>query len=499
MKSVNCLDQHFLLFMTLSITSSDPSKTKLDALVIATSEFGKNKEPWTRLGTGLAQVCKQLDPRHEFQGKAHEVLISSTFGQIATPLIALTGLGNSKDAGALQNCLAKAFRQLYKRKVASVGIVFASPSLPIELIAQAAEQGGYSFETYAAKPRTQVGFSKVLIFSKGAASTLKAGAIPSALTYARDLANQPANVFTPASFALEAQKLARNRKMRCEVWDAPRLKREGFGGILAVGQGSANPPRFIRIDYRGTSSQQAPYVIVGKAITFDTGGISIKPSDRMDEMKFDKCGGIAVLGIMNAISALKLPINVTGLITSAENMPSSTAYRPGDLVKTLSGKYVEVLNTDAEGRIVLADALTYAQRLKPKAIVDLATLTGACIICFGNECAAVLGNHQGLMDQLRRASERTGEKIWPMPLWPEYEEKVKSDIGYVKNTAGREGGTITAAAFLKAFVDEKFPWAHIDIAGTAWTSREEAHRAKGATGFGIRLVTEWLRHAAHSR
>jgi leucyl aminopeptidase len=189
---------------------------------------------------------------------------------------------------------------------------------------------------------------------------------------------------------------------------------------------------------------------------------------------------------------LKLPINVTGLISSAENMPSSTAYRPGDLVKSLSGKYIEIINTDAEGRVVLADALTYADQLKPKAIVDMATLTGACIICFGHECAAVLGNNQPLVDQLNAASEKTGEKIWQMPLWPEYQEKVKSDVGFVKNSTGREGGTITAACFLNSFVNPKTPWAHLDIAGTAWTSSEEGHRAKGATAFGVRLVVNWL-------
>jgi leucyl aminopeptidase len=481
--------------MTISTSLSDPSKTKLDALLVVSSTFERTSAPWTRLGTKLAKLCQEVDSRREFLGKQGQILISPTFKHIAAPLIAFVGLGDTTDALAQKNTLGKAIRQLQQRKVRSLGVCFTSKPPPAEILVHAAEEATYRFSSFTAKPQeSPQPLSALTLFSKTipSASLNRARAVAEALSYTRDLANQPPNLFNPQTLAAEAQKLARQRKLRCEVWDERRLKREGFGGILAVGQGSANPPRFVRLDYRGGRPNQAPYVIIGKAITFDTGGISIKPSDRMDEMKFDKCGGIAVLGIMNAISALRLPINVTGLISSAENMPSSKAYRPGDLIKTLSGKYIEVLNTDAEGRIVLADALTYSHRLKPRAVVDLATLTGACIICFGHDCAAVLGNQNALIEDLRAASERTGEKIWPMPIWPEYQDKVKSDIGFVKNTAGREGGTITAACFLNAFMDSNIPWAHLDIAGVAWTNKEEAHRAKGATAFGVRLVTDWL-------
>lgn len=486
--------------MNVITTPSDPSKAKLDAILIVTTKFSsESKSHWKKLPAALANLCVRADPQNSFKGKEGSLLLFPSLGQIPAAFIALVGLGDGKDEAAHLRYLGKAFRQLQVKRAVSIGVVTLQTKVSMEAIIYAAEEGSYRFTTFSPKSKEPIpALSKLTIFTKAVSekSIERSIRISEAVRYARNLANQPPNLFDPATLAAEAQKLARVRKIRCQVWDYTRLKREGFGGIVAVGQGSAKPPRFIRLDYQGSSKSQKPFVIVGKAITFDTGGISIKPSDKMDEMKFDKCGGIAVLGIMNAVAALKLPINVTGLISSAENMPSDTAYRPGDLVKTLSGKYVEVLNTDAEGRIVLADALTYAHQLNPKAIVDLATLTGACIVCFGHECAAVLGNQDGLVNQLRAAGGRTGEKIWPLPIWPEYQDKVLSDIGYVKNTAGREGGTITAACFLNAFVDSKIPWAHLDIAGMAWTSKEDPHRAKGATAFGVRLIVDWLQAQA---
>jgi leucyl aminopeptidase len=480
--------------MQIITSLTDPSKTKLDALLLVFPSFGSSA-PWKKLPPKIAEICKKANPRSEFSGKQGSHVILSTLGQIATPLLGLLGVGSATDTASLHRCLAKAVRQLHQRKIQTLGILTVQVRISPDILIQAVEEGSYYFNTFTPSAKEALPpLNKLFLFSPASSSSniARGKHLAEAMRYTRDLANQPPNFFHPATLATEAQRLAKRRKLRCQVWDQSRLKKDGFGGILAVGQGSAHPSRFLRLDYQGGKKTQKPYVIVGKAITFDTGGISIKPSDRMDEMKFDKCGGIAVLGILDAVAALRLPINVTGLISSAENMPSSTAYRPGDIVKTLSGKYIEVLNTDAEGRIVLADALTYAQRLKPKAIVDLATLTGACIICFGSECAAVLGNNEPLINELRQASKATTEKIWPLPLWSEYSEKVKSDIAYVKNTAGREGGTITAACFLSAFVDSKIPWAHLDIAGTAWTNKEEPHRCKGATAFGVRLVTQWL-------
>ena len=423
------------------------------------------------------------------------MLVGSTFGQITPATLALVGLGKREEPAAQQRFIGKAIRQLNKARAQSVGVLCHGTTVRHETIVHAAEEASYHFDTYSPDPKsTPPSLSQLVVFSPSRANWPLRPAIlvSQSVRYCRDLANQPPNLCTPSTLAAEARKLARRRGLRCRLWDSNQLKRDGFGGILAVGQGSATPPWFIRLDYRGGRANQPPYVVVGKAITFDTGGISIKPGDKMDEMKFDKCGGVAVLGILDAVAALRLRINVTGLISAAENMPSATAYRPGDLIKTLSGKYIEVLNTDAEGRVVLADALTYAQRLKPRAIVDLATLTGACVICFGHECAALLSNHDPLSEELQAASKRTGERVWPLPLWPEFQEKVKSDIASVKNTAGREGGAITGACFLNAFVEAEVSWAHLDIAGVAWTTKDDPHRAKGATAFGVRLVTDWL-------
>jgi leucyl aminopeptidase len=408
----------------------------------------------------------------------------------------LFGLGKIANlaAATLAARIGHGIKTALSRKRPSIAIFSDAKAVPPGLTVLATHHAAYHFDAY--KPKDDDNGKRqetVITIHDGRMALKEFNTIGEAISYAKNIANQPPNVITPAALAREAVELGRKFKLGVTVWDEARLRKEGFGGVLAVGDGSGNKPRFIRIDYKGGRKSAPPICVVGKAITFDSGGISIKPSDRMDEMKFDKCGGVAVLGIMRAVAALKLKHNIMGLISSAENLPSSTSYRPGDLVKNLSGKYIEVLNTDAEGRIVLSDALTYASRLKPRAIVDLATLTGACVVALGNEAAGLLGNSDRLIDQLRRAGERTGERAWPMPLYTEFCEKVKSDIGYVKNTAGREAGTSTAAAFLQAFVENGVPWAHLDIAGTAWTTKEEPHRAKGATGFGVALITEWLR------
>ncbi len=488
--------------MIISISNSNPSKAKLDTLLVVVSTERQSGLPWDGLPLPLPKICAEAAQSMGFSVKPGATAIFPTLGRLAARRIALAVLGQDEDVAARLRTLGKAFRLLHKWKAREIGLVFNGKPLPPELIAVCAEEASYDFTDFAPAPKSKpTPFSRLVLFGKPLPASLLRNAIhlASSVRYARGLANRPPNLFSPELLAGEARRLARRHGLRCRIWNERQLRREGFGGILAVGSGSAHPPRFIRLDYRGGPSRQPPRVVIGKAITFDTGGISIKPSDKMDEMKFDKCGGIAALGIMDAVATLRLPLNLTVLIPSAENMPSATAYRPGDLIKTLSGKYVEVLNTDAEGRIVLADALTYAQRLDPSSIVDLATLTGACLVCFGHEAAAVLGNQDALVEQLRAAAERTGQKIWPLPPWPEYQEKVKSDIAFVKNTAGREGGTITGACFLNAFVDAKIPWAHLDIAGMAWTSKEEPHRAKGATAFGVRLVTDWLRSTIKAR
>ena len=277
-----------------------------------------------------------------------------------------------------------------------------------------------------------------------------------------------------------------------KIWNEKDLKREGFGGILAVGGGSANPPRLIQIEYRGGGKKEAPLALVGKAVTFDTGGISIKPSAAMDEMKWDKMGGLAVLGLMLAAADLALPLNLVALIASAENMPGPDAYRPGDIIITRDGKTVEVLNTDAEGRIILADAISQARLAhKPSAILEFSTLTGAVIMALGHRRAGLFTKEAKLRDALVAAGKETGELVWPMPVDEEYKEAIISEVATVKNTSAREGSACASASFVKLWAED-VPFAHLDIAGTAWTTKPPAYLEGGATGFGVRLVLRAL-------
>lgn len=316
-----------------------------------------------------------------------------------------------------------------------------------------------------------------------------------AVFFSRDLANSPPNHINPGTLAHAAKSLESTNNITVQILDQSQIKEMGLNGIISVGKGSQNEPKVIIVNYNNSEKNEKPILLVGKAVTFDTGGISIKPSDRMDEMKFDKSGGCTVLGIMKAVGNLALPINVVAIIPAVENMPSGSSYRPGDIVHMYNGKTVEVLNTDAEGRMILADALSYGiSKYSPKYVIDFATLTGACIIALGTNVAGVIGNNDKLIQQLKVSAGSTGEKIWQLPLYEEFFDLIKSNVASMKNIGGRTGGTITAAAFLSNFV-ENIPWAHFDIAGTAWTqdgTAEKSYNPKGATGFGIRLILNFL-------
>jgi leucyl aminopeptidase len=304
----------------------------------------------------------------------------------------------------------------------------------------------------------------------------------------------PSNEATPSRMAQHARDLARAGGFSATVLGLEELEALGAGGILAVNRGSFEfePAQFAVLEYDGTGGRGgAPLVLVGKGITFDTGGISIKPAEGMEKMKYDKAGSVAVLGAFKAAAALELPVRVVGLCPWTENAPSGSAYRPGDVVTFLNGKTAEIVNTDAEGRVILADALAYATRYKPAAVIDLATLTGACTVALGNQAAGLMTNDAPLAARVKAAAELTGERVWELPLFDEYHEQIKSEIADIKNTGGREGGAITAAMFLKQFVD--YPWVHLDIAGMAWNEKDRPHVPKGATGFGVRLLVQLLR------
>ena len=354
----------------------------------------------------------------------------------------------------------------------------------------------YRFERFKTKKTPGLASLSTHVLARDAQTVKKAvaraQAMAETINVVREIGNLPGNLLYPATLAENATKIAHHYKLKIKVLDEKILTKRKFGGLLAVGQGSVRPPRLIVLEHRGGSKSEAPLVLVGKAITFDTGGISIKPAANMEEMIFDKCGGIAVLGAMAAIAALGVKRNVVGVIASAENMPGGNAYRPGDIITTYDGKHIEIVNTDAEGRVVLADAIAYARRdLKAAAIVDLATLTGACGVALGEYAAGFWSNEEKLKDHVLAAAKTAGERLWHMPMFEEYETQIKSDVALIKNSGGRLGGACTGAAFLKTFAEDT-PWAHLDIAFTGHREKDGVDLGRGATGFGIRTLVEFV-------
>ena len=318
----------------------------------------------------------------------------------------------------------------------------------------------------------------------------EAMAISSGVMTVRDLGNGPGNEVTPTRLANRAAEVAREIGVKCRIYDKKQIEKMKMGGLLAVNRGSAEEPRFVVLEYNPKGAKKT-VALVGKGITFDSGGISIKPSEKMEEMKFDMCGAAAVIGTIQAAAKLGIPHRIIGIIASTENLPSGSAYKPGDIIVTMSGKCVEVVNTDAEGRMILADALHYASTLKPDHIIDFATLTGACVVALGNEVSGVFSNDDELAQKLMESGLRVGERVWRLPEWDEYKDYIKSEWADMKNSGGRWGGAITAAVFLKEFVDCP-SWAHLDIAGTAWTEQETPREPKGATGVGVRVTIDFL-------
>ncbi|MGH7503018.1 MAG: leucyl aminopeptidase [Longimicrobiales bacterium] len=314
--------------------------------------------------------------------------------------------------------------------------------------------------------------------------------------YARALAIQPGNVVTPTYLAERAREIAERFDMKLTVLDRAAIEREGMKALLAVAQGTDEEPRFITLEYTGASTGEAPLVLIGKGVTFDSGGISLKPADRMEEMKYDMSGAAATLAAMHAIGELKLAANVIGIIPSTENLPSGRAVKPGDVIGSHLGKTIEVINTDAEGRLILADALSWAQRFKPAAVLDAATLTGAVVVALGQHAIGLMGNNDSLIEEIRAVGERVGTRCWPLPLWSEYREQIDSPVADIKNSAGRPAGTITAGWFLREFAGDS-PWAHLDVAGTAWKDEAAPYLRKGPTGVPTRIFIEWVRSRAH--
>lgn len=471
-----------------------------DAVCIFATESPSHAYSVNGLGSDLVLAIK----RAVRDGSAKENAVTSidTFGKIRATRIIISGLGKKSkiNSDTLRNAAGRAAAKSQSVGARKIAItvpsgVSSSDAKAASQIVEGARLALYTFERFG-KPKSSSTISLgILHHTTAVAAAIKtSSAIAEAVVFARDLANMPPNECTPASLARTARTL--NRRITCKVMTKSELARRGFGGITAVGSASKNEPRLIVMEYKGAGRSRRPVLLVGKAVTFDTGGISLKPGERMDEMKFDKCGGCAVLGVMKAVSQLGIRDNVVGIVPAVENMPGGGAYRPGDIVKLYSKKTTEILNTDAEGRLILADALSYGESVyTPRAIIDMATLTGACIVALGASTAGLISTDDKLAKSLEQASMRTGEHVWRLPINDDYMKMIDSKIADMKNMGiGRTAGTITAAAFLRNAINDT-PWAHIDIAGPAWTQTgtvARSYNSGGATGFGVRLVTEFL-------
>lgn len=434
--------------------------------------------------------------KKEFEGKEGQTTLIHTQGKIGAERILLVGLGKREKitmekvrrAGGVSFSVLKNLHinnaALSLRSFESIGMS------PIPYL-----EGGllslYVFKRY--KEEEETSLKSFMLLTKQQSDLIDSvrwiEKIAGVVGFVKDMINTPANDMTPAELARIALSMA-NEKVSVKILEKEDVEREGMGAFLAVSKGSSEPPKFIILHYKG--SEERPFVFIGKSITFDSGGISIKPSDGMEKMKYDMAGGAVVLGLIRLASETGLPLNIVGILPATENLPGGHATRPGDIVRSCSGKTIEIINTDAEGRLAIADAIGFAKRFDPQVIIDIATLTGACPIAFGNEAAAVMGNDPALIERLKRIGDETYERVWPMPLFEEYGDYLKSDFADIKNSGGRIGSLVTAAYFLKEFVGET-PWVHIDIAGTAWTDKDRAYVKKGATGFGLRLLANLLR------
>lgn len=443
-----------------------------------------------------------------FNGKPKQTYLITTNGKIGIKRILLVGLGKYEDFN-LENirvASAKAARSIrdlgIQQGIFEIfgGIKKISLDKIVENIVIGIELALYKFDRYKTDDINSKNIDNVTIFVEKpefmdiAKTSISSGQIIGrGVNLARNLSNTPSSDATPSQIAKETKEIADKNNMTYSVLNIKDMKNLGMGGLINVARGSQQPPKLVIMEYNG-GGKSKPIVLVGKGITFDSGGISLKPAEKMEEMKHDKAGAATVIGTMQTVAQLKLPLNIIGISPLTENLPSGSAYKPGDVLKISNGKTVEVINTDAEGRLILADALAYASKYNPQAVIDLATLTGACVIALGSFATGLLGNDDDLKQKITSSGEITGERVWELPLWDEYKELLKSDIADMKNVGGRPGGVITAASFLSYFVN--YPWVHLDIAGTAWTNDDgvtKPYNPKGATGVGVRLIIDLFR------
>ncbi len=465
--------------------------------------------------TGVASLVDQasggliseLIDNGDFTGKPSQVMMLYTRGAIPAQRIALVGLGKASEVNPekIRAAFSKVMQHLRSMNIKEAATSVDSDLIPEgkDKIAQAVVEGTllglYQFTHYKTDGLDHIKeVDELSIITNEEDYSIIESAVKNAqiictgVCFARDLIAAPSNEMTPSIMARKAEEIARKRKIKCQVLDRAKMKKLGMNSLLGVASGSSEEPKFIILEYAGGKRREAPVVLVGKGLTFDSGGICIKPADKMDEMKTDMSGGAAVMATIMVAADLNLPVNVVGLIPATENMPGGSALKPGDVLRSYCGKTIEIINTDAEGRLILADALAYASVYKPAVIIDIATLTGACVVALGDDVIGMLGTDENLKNKIKIASQNTGELVWELPLLEHYFDLIKSDIADYKNSGGRMAGTITASAFLSKFVGD-FPWVHLDIAGPAWCTKDKPYTPKGASGIAVRLLTEYLR------
>jgi leucyl aminopeptidase len=488
--------------MEIKAVTGDITAVKAGAIIVSlfeeTEDLGGDM---ARIDRALDGAISQLISQGEIKGKLGEITVIHSLGKLPAARVAIAGLGKRQELSLdrVRGIAAETCRHLQRKRVDTIatgvqGTGIGSVEEAAQAVTEGAMLGVYSFRRHITK-EAEYSEAKQLIIADADEANLavlergihKGRILAEATNLARDMINEPANFMTPSDMAKMAARLAETHQLELSVLEREQMQELGMGGVLGVAQGSRQPPKFITLSYKGRDSNEVDVALVGKGITFDSGGISIKPSEKMEEMKDDMAGGAVVMAAVSAIARLEPGINVTAIIPATENLPGGSALKPGDVLTAMNGKTIEIISTDAEGRLILADALSYAHKLGARFIVDVATLTGAIRAALGEMYSGAFGNNQELIDRVIAAGAEAGELLWQMPMPEEYKEQLKSDAADIKNVGGRYAGSITAAQFLAEFVDN-IPWVHIDIGGTSWSDKEKNCRVKGATGVPVRTL-----------
>ncbi len=491
--------------MNFTIKSGNPEKQRAACVVVGIFESHRLSTAATAIDAASKKYISNILKRGDMDGKMGSSLLLHNVPGTSSSRLLLVGCGKEKelDGNRYRRIVASAINKL-KLTGATEAVSYLSELnvknrddyWKLRQFVEISQSVSYEFKQLKSKnKRSKNKLNKLVLMvsdrkdvATGEHAVSDGTAIGKGVALARDLANLPPNICTPSYLADQAKQLGKSKKsVKVTVLDEAAMEKLGMGSLLSVSQGSRQPAKLISMEYKGGKKDDKPFVLVGKGVTFDTGGISIKPSAAMDEMKYDMCGAASVLGAIKAVSEMGLPINVVGVVPTVENMPGGEASRPGDIYTSMSGQTIEVLNTDAEGRLILCDALTYSEKFNPATIIDIATLTGSCVIALGKHASGLLSNNDTLAKDILDAGESTGDRAWQLPLWDEYQHQIDSPFADMANIGGREAGTITAACFLSRFT-KKFKWAHLDIAGTAWLSGKN----KGATGRPVPMLVQYL-------